>query len=222
MARTSKFIRYFQHNELPLLGGTIYLVPQLNTYPNGALVLTEDWRPGFYYREGVPDGEYQIWININDGSGLNKYDDNIWVGENWLSQNSQFKGVAVPLTNPGTPVGSVWYLASQPGTYIHFGGITVTAEIAILQYNGTSWLKSNIWSLTSIPIQGSRVELIFGNSGYIYPADHGLGSVILVGFFLVNPDNSIKPYQLSYTILSNGTIEWYSTKELNNAIAIIK
>lgn len=81
---TSKFLRLFLTNAgEPLLGATIYLVPQANSYPTGAILLTaHPTRSGVYEADGVAHGEYKIYI----GSGTpTLYTEHIWVGENFIS-----------------------------------------------------------------------------------------------------------------------------------------
>ena len=39
--------------------------------------------------------------------------------------NSTFAGIAIPETNPGTPDGNVFYLATTAGTYSNFNGIII-------------------------------------------------------------------------------------------------
>lgn len=81
---TSKFLRLFLTNAgEPLLGATIYLVPQANSYPTGAILLTaHPTRSGIYEADGVAHGEYKIYI----GSGTpTLYTEHIWVGENFIS-----------------------------------------------------------------------------------------------------------------------------------------
>ena len=58
-----------------------------------------------------------------------------------LGANATFANIATPSTNPGTPDGPVFYLATQSGTYSNFGGIIVENEAAILLYNGSTWVK---------------------------------------------------------------------------------
>lgn len=64
------------------------------------------------------------------------------IGE--LGTKAQFAGVAVPGTNPGTPDGNVFYIATEKGTYANFGGITLDGEkFAVLTYDGT-WKKQEV------------------------------------------------------------------------------
>lgn len=60
-----------------------------------------------------------------------------------LGAEFQFGGVAEPTDpGPGTPDYKVAYLASTPGTYTYFGGITLAdGEVAILKWDGTAWSK---------------------------------------------------------------------------------
>lgn len=57
--------------------------------------------------------------------------------------NSSFAGIATPETNPGTPDGNVFYLATTAGTYSNFNGIVIEAgESVILEWKG-SWVKKD-------------------------------------------------------------------------------
>ena len=61
---------------------------------------------------------------------------------NAVGENATFAGVATPSTNPGTPDGPVFYIASEPGTYANFGGISVAdGEAVILQWDNGAWTK---------------------------------------------------------------------------------
>lgn len=62
-----------------------------------------------------------------------------------IGENSTFVGVATPETNPGTPDGNVFYLASQAGTYSNFAQLIIEAgEIAVFDWRGSSWTKKTI------------------------------------------------------------------------------
>ena len=64
-AQTSKFVKFFQDTSgSPVTGSTIVLIPDTSVYPNDSLALFEyPTRPGMYYRNGVPDGEYSLYID---------------------------------------------------------------------------------------------------------------------------------------------------------------
>lgn len=75
---------------------------------------------------------------------------------NSLGAEFQFGGEAKPTdAGPGTPDYKVAYLASTPGTYSNFGGITLAdGEVAILKWAG-SWSKET----TGIATTGALAEL---------------------------------------------------------------
>jgi hypothetical protein len=81
---TSKFLRLFLTNAAePLLGATIYLVPQANSYPTGAILLTaHPTRAGMYQADGIAHGEYKIYIGSETPV---LYTEHIWVGENFIT-----------------------------------------------------------------------------------------------------------------------------------------
>ena len=63
---------------------------------------------------------------------------------NSIGANATFAGVATPSTNPGTPDGSVFYLASESGKYVNFGNIELKGEVVILKIANNVWNKVNI------------------------------------------------------------------------------
>lgn len=77
------------------------------------------------------------------------------LGDGWT-----YKGVATTSTNPGTPDDNVFYIATAPGTYTNFGGLSVAdGEVAILKYNG-SWAKDVTGAATSAQVTqlGQKVD----------------------------------------------------------------
>lgn len=71
-----------------------------------------------------------------------------------MGDYATFAGVAVPATNPGTPAGAVFYLASEPGIYTNFGGIEVTSdELAVLQ-----WDADGNWTVDRIDVIGDALH----------------------------------------------------------------
>lgn len=55
----------------------------------------------------------------------------------------QYKGVATPSLNPGSPDARVFYLTTTPGIYTRFGGLTVgSGELALLRWD-SSWHKDS-------------------------------------------------------------------------------
>lgn len=59
-----------------------------------------------------------------------------------ISKTATFAGIATPATNPGVPDGPVFYIASKPGVYANFNGITLLDdEVSVLEYNNGVWSK---------------------------------------------------------------------------------
>ena len=88
MAITSKFIRTLRDMYGNAQSGArIWIVPQANTYPTGALELTESTtKPGKFTRDAVPDGEYKIYMDAAGGSSPTLYEENVWHGEVKISR----------------------------------------------------------------------------------------------------------------------------------------
>lgn len=66
-----------------------------------------------------------------------------------VGENSTFAGIATPSTNPGTPDGPVFYLATQAGTYSNFGGIVNNGECLIFKKNEDSWVSAETDIITN-------------------------------------------------------------------------
>lgn len=59
-----------------------------------------------------------------------------------VGENATFAGIATTSTNPGTPDGPVFYLATEAGVYANFSGIEIAeGEAVILQWNNGAWTK---------------------------------------------------------------------------------
>ena len=118
-----------------------------------------------------------------------------------IGKNATFAGMATPATNPGTPDGPVFYLATQNGTYSNFDGIVIENEAAILLYNDSAWVKN----ATGIALTESILNLV-AKSTIIDPQT-------LNSYNKIDPDRlilgkSIKPangdvYDLTGNFVSN-------------------
>lgn len=70
---------------------------------------------------------------------------------NNLGENATFAGLATPTTNPGTPDGVIFYVATQQGTYQYFNNLAVNkGETAIFLYK-TNWTKISIAVAPAVP-----------------------------------------------------------------------
>jgi predicted neuraminidase len=94
------------------------------------------------------------WTNVNAPGGVSEEDLDAAIADfrteaeiNTLiaSAAGNFKGVATPATNPGTPTTPEFYLTAEAGTYTNFGAQVVAANrFAVLAWNGTTWQKSEV------------------------------------------------------------------------------
>lgn len=73
-----------------------------------------------------------------------------------IGRFATFAGVAIPSTNPNNPDQTVFYLATQQGTYVNFGGVQIsgTRICAIHNING-AWALEVIITLTD----GTPIEI---------------------------------------------------------------
>lgn len=81
-----------------------------------------------------------------------------------FSKGYLFAGVATTDTNPGTPVGKVFYIANGKGIYTNFGGLEVTDDddFAIFTYDN-AWEKSNVTLSSGGGIAQTMVETTYAD-----------------------------------------------------------
>lgn len=110
-----------------------------------------------------------------------------------LGAGYQYIGVAQPSTNPGTPDARVMYLAYLPGTYVNFGGLTVTG-FCVLKYD-------TVWAKEDIPISGGG-----GGADFLTEPDdltlEAVGNTNILKF-ANRSYNSENPNGMGYKILRN-------------------
>lgn len=85
---------------------------------------------------------------------------------NSLGDGYQFKGVATPATNPGTPDQNVFYIASEVGTYSNFGLSVGENEVAIFLWNG-SWSKQSTGAASAEAVNQLGQEITELDEGII-------------------------------------------------------
>lgn len=93
-----------------------------------------------------------------------------------VGANATFAGIATPATNPGTPDGPVFWIATESGTYSNFGSIELQDGLSVLMWNG-SWSSQQIFGVDDVPTAGSnnpvkssgvaKVNAIEGGSLYL-------------------------------------------------------
>ena len=100
-----------------------------------------------------------------------------------VGENSTFAGIATPSTNPGTPDGPVFYLATQAGTYDNFDGIVNNGECLIFKKNEDSWVSAETGIITNKKLS-NLLGLVIDTSTFVN------GQWINKGESLSNNNNS--------------------------------
>lgn len=97
----------------------------------GKYLSTNGWHTIIYIGDSL-----NTWTDTTKWIDL---DDKIF---NSISKNATFAGIATPITNPGTPNGPVFYLATEVGVYPNFNNIEVTeGEAIIFKWDNGTWSK---------------------------------------------------------------------------------
>lgn len=85
-----------------------------------------------------------------------------------VGENATFAGIATPTTNPGTPDGPVFYIATTAGSYSNFGSLEVSkGETAILQRNNGTWTKNAIKPMAEFE-SGIIYDVSANNDGAVF------------------------------------------------------
>lgn len=100
---------------------------------------------------------------------------------NSVGANATFAGIATPDTNPGTADQNVYYLATEAGTYVNFGGIEIAEGEAVILSNKTgNWTKTTSGfatqqQLTKLELESEMIlasrPIAEGDNGNMIPYD---------------------------------------------------
>ena len=111
---------------------------------------------------------------------------------NSVGANAAFAGIATPNTNPGTADQNVFYLATEAGTYVNFGGIEIAEGEAVILSNKTgNWTKTTSGfatqqQLTELDQRKSNNHNIFGEE-VIFDYALLIAGVEKVNGYLITP-----------------------------------
>lgn len=82
---------------------------------------------------------------------------------NVVGANATFAGIATPNTNPGTADQNVFYLATEAGMYVNFGGIVINKGEAVILSNKTgNWVKTTSGLATQQQL--TELSAVIGNA----------------------------------------------------------
>lgn len=148
-----------------------------------------------------------------------------------LGDGYQFKGVATPATNPGTPDQNVFYIASEVGTYSNFGLSVGENEVAVFLWNG-SWSKQSTGAASAEAVNQLGQQVIYdvtknnptagpNNDGKFESlsallSDANLSTLIPIAVrcggmsirFVQSSDNKYVQYRLMSDIFSISPFDW--------------
>lgn len=145
---------------------------------------------------------------------------------NSVGTNAAFAGIATPDTNPGTSDQNVFYLATEAGTYVNFGGIEIAEGEAVILNNKTgNWTKTTSGFATQQQLTelGSRQGLINAE------LESKIGAVSIKIAPIINTTKATRGVTYTNTIYGdfkkNDVVfvraDWDSTTNANNSVAVL-
>lgn len=138
---------------------------------------------------------------------------------NSVGANATFAGVATPSTNPGTPDGPVFYLATEKGIYSNFNSLSIHEGISVLKYDGSSWTSEQvtyesdgIFDISTFN-NDTYIDLTdaLGTDGEHIPQPLRKGGMSVK--FVQSSDNKYVQYRLTSDEWSVDTEDWVITEE---------
>lgn len=125
---------------------------------------------------------------------------------NVVGANATFAGIATPNTNPGTADQNVFYLATEAGTYVNFGGIEINMGEAVILSNKTgNWVKTTSGFATQQQLTEFESDIL----SLIGLHKEGVASFTATGIKTVIEDIYI-PKGQEYQVTIGGTVNWSS------------
>ena len=132
-----------------------------------ALVATDASKPTVYDSQKVGDGTHKFselemlgYDCLQELGDSQQFPMSQKAITDWINKGYQFRGVATPSTNPGTPDGPVFYIATEAGTYANFNSISVAdGEAVILQWDNGAWTKKTTGFVSSSYLMNKIAKL---------------------------------------------------------------
>ena len=134
---------------------------------------------------------------------------------NSIGKNRTFAGIAKPKTNPGTPDENVFYIATQTGIYVNFGGAKVYNTLTIITNDKTSgeWKFDYLFGYSNFIVDciisewnGIDGDYVYIN--YLYRNDPTYGSGIKFFKGNINTGDTEEILYLSVLETQNGVKEF--------------
>ena len=201
-----------------------------------ALVATDASKPTVYDSQKVGDGThkfselemlgYKCLQELGDSQQFPMSQKAI---TDWVNKGYQFRGVATPSTNPGTPDGPVFYFATKAGIYANFNSISVAdGEVVILQWDNGAWTKKTtgfaaeqeiIYDVSArndgAVFESLQALLSSSNLSDLIPTSVRCGgmSIRFIQGSVPNSDNKYVQYRLMATSFSTNEADWQGVDE---------
>lgn len=144
---------------------------------------------------------------------------------NSIGADFLFAGVAEPATNPGSPDQNVFYIATQGGNYIYFGGVIIPNGITIFKWNG-SWTNhilfagdGGVFDITAYNNNTKYADLTaaLGTNGANVPQYLRKGGISVK--FVQSSDNKYVQYRLLSQSFSTYIENWVAVgSEMTKAV----
>ena len=150
-----------------------------------------------------------------------------------VGKDSAFAGVATPTTNPGTPDGNVFYLASEQGEYSNFNGIVLSNnECVILEWKNGAWTKKTTGFATKEELEefDNRIrggfelegEYTFASTyqqkslGFTIPK----GNIIILEGDITSINGRTNSADETYQVITNGKVADRNINFIKNTTAL--
>lgn len=134
--------------------------------------------------------------------------------QDWINKGYQFRGIATPDTNPGTPNDPVFYFATEVGVYAHFNDIEIIqGEGAILLWSSGTWSKK----ISGFATQQKVTELE-SNLRYVSSIENGIIDIDDGIHINVSKNNNTVYSTIYYSVEGNST---YKINGLNGLAIVL-
>ena len=202
-----------------------------------ALVATDASKPTVYDSQKVGDGThkfselemlgYKCLQELGDSQQFPMSQKAI---TDWVNKGYQFRGVATPSTNPGTPDGPIFYFATKAGIYANFNSISVAdGEAVILQWDNGAWTKKTTGFATEQEIiydvsarndgavfESLQALLSSSNLSTLIPTSVRCGgmSIRFIQGSVPNSDNKYVQYRLMSNSFNTTVANWQGVDDV--------
>ena len=110
-----------------------------------------------------------------------------------VGSNATFAGIATPGTNPGTPDQNLFYIASENGIYVNFGGAILNNETVVFLNKNGNWVKTDTGIATK------------ENVDFISDSIIASTSLFVSSIYRITTPSDIENFKSNYILNADGT-----------------